>query len=423
VKDSVAVLDGQVSSDEQAQLVSRAARGVAGVRDVISRLVVTESDNKLSATAKTSAKRATLGEPLAGPTSSATAKSGTSSRIASRQEPETNSKQALEDRRIGEELTHRLQEAKQSGQLRGFGISVHVENGYAWLKGRVGSAAQRQLVLDLARRTSGVRQVINELSLGEEPVNIAQDLTDRLQAAEAEGSLRGANLNVKVNGPDVWLTGTVSQPQQEQLAVDLARQVSGVRRVISGLMVAGTASQPRPVSAMPVAADLATVSAVRSGLPAASGNRANAAFAATPVATLSEPAAPARIASSAAPMVTVDQTPRPLGMGQLASYAGAAAAAPLAAIAGAAGMAPAQMPGPGYAVVPARYDHPSLPGYAWPSYAAHPNYAAVTYPKQYSPSAWPYIGPFYPYPQVPLGWRKVTMKWDDGWWNLDFKAK
>ena len=59
----------------------------------------------------------------------------------------------------------------------------------------------------------------------------------------------------------------------------------------------------------------------------------------------------------------------------------------------------------------------------WPSYAAYPNYAAVTYPKQYSPTAWPYIGPFYPYPQVPLGWRKVNLQWDDGWWWLDFKDK
>jgi len=67
------------------------------------------------------------------------------------------------------------------------------------------------------------------------------------------------------------------------------------------------------------------------------------------------------------------------------------------------------------------YDNPQVPGYAWPSYAASSNYAALTYPKQYSPSAWPYIGPFYPYPQVPLGWRKVTLEWDDGWWFLDFK--
>ena len=64
---------------------------------------------------------------------------------------------------------------------------------------------------------------------------------------------------------------------------------------------------------------------------------------------------------------------------------------------------------------------PAMPNYAWPSYAAYPNYAAVTYPKQYSPTAWPYIGPFYPYPQVPLGWRKVTLEWSDGWWFLDFK--
>ncbi len=76
--------------------------------------------------------------------------------------------------------------------------------------------------------------------------------------------------------------------------------------------------------------------------------------------------------------------------------------------------------GPISAVGAPRYDSPNLPNYAWPGYAAHPNYAALTYPQQYSPSAWPYIGPFYPYPQVPLGWRKVSLEWDDGWWFLDF---
>ena len=67
-----------------------------------------------------------------------------------------------------------------------------------------------------------------------------------------------------------------------------------------------------------------------------------------------------------------------------------------------------------------RYDSPNLPNYAWPGYSAYPNYAAVTYPQQYSPSAWPYIGPFYPYPQVPMGWRRVSLEWKDGWWYLDF---
>jgi len=87
------------------------------------------------------------------------------------------------------------------------------------------------------------------------------------------------------------------------------------------------------------------------------------------------------------------------------------------------GPQPAHVPGTGGGVAPVGYDQPQLPAYAWPSYAPYPNYAALTYPKQYSPTAWPYIGPFYPYPQVPLGWRKVTLEWDDGWWFLDFKDK
>ena len=84
------------------------------------------------------------------------------------------------------------------------------------------------------------------------------------------------------------------------------------------------------------------------------------------------------------------------------------------------GPLPAYVPGVAAGIAPAYYDQPHMPNYAWPSYASYPNYAGLTYPKLYSPTAWPYIGPFYPYPQVPLGWRKVTLEWDDGWWFLDF---
>jgi hypothetical protein len=69
------------------------------------------------------------------------------------------------------------------------------------------------------------------------------------------------------------------------------------------------------------------------------------------------------------------------------------------------------------------YNQPNFPNYSWPTYAQYPNYAAVNYPSQYSASAWPYIGPFYPYPQVPLGWRKAQLEWDDGYWNLNFRAR
>jgi hypothetical protein len=89
------------------------------------------------------------------------------------------------------------------------------------------------------------------------------------------------------------------------------------------------------------------------------------------------------------------------------------------------GMSPAPAPTayvPGGSARAVSYDNAQMPGYAWPSYASYPNYAALTYPQQYSPTAWPYIGPFYPYPQVPLAWRKVSLEWDDGWWFLDFSA-
>lgn len=78
-------------------------------------------------------------------------------------------------------------------------------------------------------------------------------------------------------------------------------------------------------------------------------------------------------------------------------------------------------PGPGASQ--ASYNNPSLPDYAWPTYAQYPNSAAVNYPTQYSASAFPYIGPFYPYPQVPLGWRDATLRWDDGQWNLMFRTR
>jgi BON domain len=64
---------------------------------------------------------------------------------------------------------------------------------------------------------------------------------------------------------------------------------------------------------------------------------------------------------------------------------------------------------------------PGYPNYAWPSYAPYPNFSAVGYPTAYPWQAWPNIGPLYPYPEVPLDWRAVTLRWDDGIWWLDFK--
>src|SRR6185437_13663206 len=59
---------------------------------------------------------------------------------------------------------------------------------------------------------------------------------------------------------------------------------------------------------------------------------------------------------------------------------------------------------------------PAMPPYAWPTYAPYNNFSRVAAPKAYPYNAWPFIGPVYPFPKVPLGWRKVKLEWDDGYW-------
>ncbi len=66
-------------------------------------------------------------------------------------------------------------------------------------------------------------------------------------------------------------------------------------------------------------------------------------------------------------------------------------------------------------------NQPNMPNYSWPSYAPYPNFSAVGYPTVYPWQAWPNIAAPYPYPEVPLDWRAVTLRWDDGIWWLDFK--
>lgn len=215
------------------------------------------------------------------------------------------------------------------------------------------------------------------LALGDDQ-QMAQQIANNIRSS---GKLQGYSIGVKYRDGTAWLQGQVTDRRQMATAIALAQRQDGVTKVVNNLTIAG--AQP--------AANVQLTSGI-SGQPAA-----------RPMAPM-----PVGRAMPAAAMAA----------------AGAVAGAPVMAAGGMGhGMGtpiPSHIVGAG-GVMPAAYDHPHMPNYAWPSYAAHPNYAAVTYPKQYSASVWPYIGPFYPYPQVPLGWRKVTLEWDDGWWHLDFR--
>jgi BON domain len=70
------------------------------------------------------------------------------------------------------------------------------------------------------------------------------------------------------------------------------------------------------------------------------------------------------------------------------------------------------------APAPAPHDlnPPRMPPYAWPTYAPYNNYSRVGYPQAYPYNSWPFIGPMYPFPKIPPGWRSVRLEWDDGFW-------
>jgi hypothetical protein len=317
------------------------------------------------------------------------------------------------DQQIAQQIIQKLEQQKQAGQLKGFGIELKVEEGTVFMNGRVATPEQQQLALGIAQRTAGVKEVVNGVTItGATAAATPASSTASAAKASQSSMLSKWGGGVKQAANSEASPGNVQQvanvetvPQQSVMKRATVKPVpsyttetgSGVRQIPTSSRIQQSqlvAGQEAPGYAMPVAPQQMSPRALQSQMQ---GQH--------PGATMPGHTGPGR------PMY--NQGPQP--MARTAGYA-QGGPAPY----GAGGPIPAQVPS-GVGIAPARYDHPQMPGYAWPSYASYPNYSAVTYPKQYSPTAWPYIGPFYPYPQVPLGWRKVTLEWDDGWWMLDFK--
>lgn len=219
------------------------------------------------------------------------------------------------------------------------------------------------------------------------------------------GELSNYRVGVKFEDGVAWLIGSVTSAEQSEIAERVTGTVDGVEHVVNELTIKETKAEAKEdgTSLKLMAAEQAEPNAmppVPEAMPAPLSQ---------PMARPMEPAPRQMMARSNMPRPIRQTSAMQAHHGMQAQYGysqGAGMPAPQGySTGGAAGVS---------------YDQAQMPGYAWPSYAAHPNYSAVTYPQQYSASAWPYIGPFYPYPQVPLGWRKVTLEWDDGWWYLDF---
>lgn len=240
------------------------------------------------------------------------------------------------------------------------------------------------------------------------------------------GQLTDYKIGVKFQDGTAWVRGRVSDQNQMSAALRLVFQTPGVNRVVNDLTIASddatdaqtaesSTDSQNPLRDQKVNKSLAQRLGNMLGRHSEQPNAGQAdqvasSFNATPAQTVS-----AEESTEMPQPMAVPSHVKPVAPTRVAMQSVRGPSAPNG------GPLPMYTAANGAGVAPARCDQPTMPNYAWPSYAAYPNYAAVTYPKQYSPTAWPYIGPFYPYPQVPMGWRKVTLEWDDGWWYLDFK--
>jgi hypothetical protein len=185
----------------------------------------------------------------------------------------------------------------------------------------------------------------------------SQQTADAVAAAlRGSGQLQHYNVTVTAQGGTVELSGSVAGNSQRDLAVRLASGVAGVTNVVDRLTVLA-------------ADDLRQVQALGS--------------------EQREPVAPP----------TLRQPPAPGGAGA------------------AGGLLPEPVPVfQGHPASPYDLNPPPMPPYSWPTYAPYNNYSRVAYPLAYPAQAWPYIGPCYPFPKVPLGWRAVKLEWEDGYW-------
>jgi hypothetical protein len=317
---------------------------------------------------------------------------------------------------------------KDSGAMSGYRVSVRSEDKTIFLEGTVGSPKQIEMAVVTAENTAGVERVVNRLTVvaagqssakpksADGPafgLSLPSSMMTLFSAPVQEGEPAAAPVQLtQATEPEPQ----ADEQQAEAMPEPVIRPAPAVRKAPAQAV---QARKPRPLGA-PVARPMAQQPMKR---------QARGPIART--SGMGHPSEPMIVSD----VVVGEGSPMPhggaVGNGQIVpgsdriigdSGAGGYAGAPGRGYAGGGMGRPLPMGagGAGMPVASVRGEGPNMPNYAWPSYAASPNYAALQYPTQYSPTAWPYIGPFYPYPQVPLGWRRVSLEWDDGWWFLDF---
>ena len=205
VEDGRARLSGRVESAVQKELAERVALSIDGIEKVDNRIEVDEGTAE--------------GEP---PTLV----------------------QRLEDATLTATVKSKL---LWNSNTRGLDIQVESQDGAVTLSGRAQTPAAKELAGQLASNTDGVRELFNHLSVStadssaseievaaEEAREAISDgwITSKVKASFVYSrNLDALNLDVETKDGFVSLRGSVLSAAEKRLAVDIARNIRGVRGV------------------------------------------------------------------------------------------------------------------------------------------------------------------------------------------------
>jgi hypothetical protein len=239
---------------------------------------------------------------------------------------------------------------------------------------------------------------------------LADAIADQLNHSPA---LKHFRVNITVSDGTAALAGIVQTPGQRDEVLRLAQTVSGVTRVLDRLQVA-SGSELLPVQAAPVPSGPFQTIPPQGGGDKDKGPKVIIdpkdlkgtkdkvdKQPPPPFPPLPFPPVPGAPGTPGAPGALGGPGGPPPGLGGVLE--------PL----------PLQGTPPGF---PSATQPPPMPPYAWPTYAPYNNYSRVAYPNLYPYESFPFIGPIYPFPKIPLGWRSVTLQWEDGHWWLGRNA-
>jgi len=115
-------------------------------------------------------------------------------------------------------------------------VSINSFNQVVLLTGEVTSGILKAQAAKVARETPNVRRVYDELTI-EEPISIKQRskdawITGQVRAQMlAESGLESGSIRIVTENANVYLMG-IATHEQADLAVNVARQVTGVHKVI-----------------------------------------------------------------------------------------------------------------------------------------------------------------------------------------------